>query len=122
MTENNSGNPPLHAHDNIYLIDMGDEIVWCDDPDPDGKTDSKDVIKYVRADLAESPRDDIAIWISVDDRLPVNENPVLVYIPGTFSITASFYNHKFWRICGANYNHEGITHWMPLPSPPTIFL
>ena len=36
--------------ENIYLIDMGGEIVWCDEPYPDDGISEKDVTKYVRAD------------------------------------------------------------------------
>jgi len=35
----------------IFLIDMGDVIVWCDDESPSGNND--DGIKYIRADLIE---------------------------------------------------------------------
>lgn len=29
--------------DKIWLIDMGDEIVWCDCPDPSTDVDERDV-------------------------------------------------------------------------------
>ena len=35
----------------IYLIDMGDGVVWCDDPDPSGTIEPEDVTRYIRADL-----------------------------------------------------------------------
>lgn len=34
----------------IWLIDMGDCIAWCDDPDPAGTGDD-DAVEYVRATL-----------------------------------------------------------------------
>ena len=37
------------AEDFIYLIDMGDEIVWCDSPAPEPGMEAKDAVKYVRA-------------------------------------------------------------------------
>lgn len=33
----------------IYLIRLGDEIVWCDDPAPDGDIDPAESVKYIRA-------------------------------------------------------------------------
>ena len=68
-------------------------------------------------------------WISVDDRLPeLEDNSVLVYFTTT-SIETVHIEDNFkdipngfdkegnqlytkWYIC------SGITHWMPLPSPP----
>ena len=32
----------------IYLIDMGDEICWCDDESPSGNEEGG--VKYIRAD------------------------------------------------------------------------
>lgn len=36
---------------NIWLIDMGGEITWCDCPDPSDGVSEDDVIGYVRADI-----------------------------------------------------------------------
>jgi len=73
-----------------------------------------------QADASTSPSEapGYGAWISVADKTPKDERPVLVYIKGTYPATASYYNGKFWRICGANYNHDGITHWMELPEAP----
>ena len=68
-------------------------------------------------------------WISVEDRLPEDEKPVLVYYG---------FMHKEGRGTGLRYTgtlsyfrfdpqphwqHEStgliVTHWMPLPEPPT---
>lgn len=38
----------------IYLIDTGDGIVWCDDPDPTGYGECGDTVKYVRWDAYET--------------------------------------------------------------------
>jgi hypothetical protein len=35
----------------IFLIDIGDEVVWCDDRNPSGNVCEKDVVKYVKADM-----------------------------------------------------------------------
>ena len=64
-------------------------------------------------------------WISVEDRLPDNYNPVLCLNEksGKQMVCEKYHtitdiSHKFV------YNHEGLyygfsaTHWQPLPSPP----
>lgn len=74
-------------------------------------------------------------WISVKDRLPENQNPVMVFVPphvdeikGTFLgyVGMAYYTslgEGFW--CGTDGNLYGAigmihtpTHWMPLPEPP----
>jgi hypothetical protein len=74
-------------------------------------------------------------WISVKDRLPENQNPVIVFVPhhvdevkGTFLgyVGMAYYTRLgegFW--CGTDGNLYGAigmiyppTHWMPLPEPP----
>ena len=74
-------------------------------------------------------------WISVKDRIPENQNPVIVYVPphvdedkGTFLGYVGMAYHAslgegFW--CGTDGNLYGAigmihspTHWMPLPEGP----
>lgn len=38
----------------IYLIDTGDGVDWCDDPDPTGYGECDDAVKYVRGDTYEA--------------------------------------------------------------------
>jgi hypothetical protein len=38
----------MKTPDVIYLIDMGDEISWCDDPNPSGNYEPDDSIAYVK--------------------------------------------------------------------------
>lgn len=42
----------------IWLIDMGDCIAWCDDPDPSG-TGEDDAVEYVRAALIRSQAEEL---------------------------------------------------------------
>lgn len=42
----------------IWLIDMGDCIAWCDDPDPSG-TGEDDAVEYVRATLIRSQAEEL---------------------------------------------------------------
>jgi len=74
-------------------------------------------------------------WISVKDRLPENQNPVVVFVPphvdndkGTFLgyVGMAYFTRLgegFW--CGTDGNLYGAigmiyppTHWMPLPEEP----
>ena len=91
------------------------------------------VLSTVRANLAKMPT--VGGWISVEDRLPENQNPVIVFVPphvdeikGTFLgyVGMAYYTsfgEGFW--CGTDGNLYGAigtihtpTHWMTLPEPP----
>ncbi len=80
-------------------------------------------------------RNMIMEWISVDDKLPIDDGDVLVYHWDDFHITVgsfeahnvSFYiesdGSKFYTDDGwdteISWAQKGrVTHWMPLPSPP----
>lgn len=64
-------------------------------------------------------------WISVKNRLPQKNKGVLMVRNG--SVEIGFYNAKDARFCVPNENAfdgwpipvDDITHWMPLPEPPT---
>lgn len=55
-------------------------------------------------------------WISVDERLPQNDDRVLVYIHSERSYTMLDTD----RILDGKWVRwgEDVTHWMPLPQPP----
>ena len=74
-------------------------------------------------------------WVSVKDRMPENQSPVVVFVPphvdndkGTFLgyVGMAYFTRLgegFW--CGTDGNLYGAigmiyppTHWMPLPEPP----
>ncbi len=56
-------------------------------------------------------------WIDVNDRLPDKYETVLI-AHGNSKVNRSLWNplHKCWHFYGII--HKGVTHWMPLPSPP----
>jgi hypothetical protein len=57
-------------------------------------------------------------WISVMDRLPENDNEVLIVASG--EVTTAFYEAgDFGWSYGTTGYETTITHWMPLPKPPT---
>ena len=57
-------------------------------------------------------------WISVEDRLPVDTETVLITHRG--GVSFGWFNGVYWER-GAATKHKPIktvTHWMPLPEPP----
>jgi hypothetical protein len=60
-------------------------------------------------------------WISVKDRLPEIEIPVLLMDKFKY-MEVGWVNHPLqsdlWQVCGCEMNENFITHWMPLPDPP----
>ena len=63
-------------------------------------------------------------WISVEERLPKEMQEVLVYRGHHSGLTNTYTylgnhgwedDHGYW----GRTDDEGITHWMPLPAPPT---
>ena len=68
-------------------------------------------------------------WISVDDRLPETGCEVLAYIkhlnprfgPHTVVLYASASPDHFWEYDEGELSYNwNVTHWMPLPEPPSI--
>lgn len=60
-------------------------------------------------------------WVSVDERLPQNNEQVLMYsAKWNIAEAGSYWNKHFWVYSeiGDGYIAENITHWMPLPAPP----
>lgn len=62
-------------------------------------------------------------WISVKDRLPEDDNEVLVYYGGSrvkwkYGIEfVNYINGECYGWCGQD-QLVSVTHWMPLPAPP----
>jgi hypothetical protein len=64
-------------------------------------------------------------WISVDDELPPNACQVLVYLEAGFTTLGSYYylgtplgsGTHWWD--EASRGGDPVTHWMPLPDPPS---
>lgn len=73
----------------------------------------------IRSMLEDAPTINPYEWISVKDRLPENDVPVLVYKDKYNDAyanmeTAYFDCGRWMGVIG-----EHVTHWMPLPTPPT---
>lgn len=60
------------------------------------------------------------VWIDASKNLPKEEGLYLAYYPD------QLYKHQivffFPNINKFNFYHEEITHWMPLPKPPTALM
>ena len=61
-------------------------------------------------------------WISVEDRLPENDQWVLCFMKdkcfGTFSVFQWNYIDWQWNDGNEWFDEKEVTHWMPLPQPP----
>lgn len=73
-------------------------------------------LAYDRAQYAQGYSDgraDAQRWISVEERLPENNDLVMVWCDGVFYFGCYFPTVRKWISDGAK-----ITHWMPMPEPP----
>lgn len=61
-------------------------------------------------------------WIPVTERLPEDEGSYLVTSVTGKVYMAHWYTEKKcteWYTRKAAWSHPNVTHWMPLPNPPT---
>ena len=73
----------------------------------------------------ENDLDNLNNWISVEDKLPENDDDVLIsinddYTKKDISSLGNFADSE-WLINGCNENTIAgitVTHWQPLPQPP----
>ena len=56
-------------------------------------------------------------WISVNDKLPENDNSVLVAFDNR-TVDHDWYDKEFNHWSRLRYDTRKITHWMPLPNQP----
>ena len=106
-----------------YCVSNEDSCSHC----PYEKCFSKGWIVALREDvlelLKEQPAKDTNVpskWISVKDRLPDNNDTMLIVHRG--GVSFGWYNGRYWER-GASTNHRQlrtVTHWMPFPEPPEV--
>ena len=62
-------------------------------------------------------------WISIKDRLPDERDIYLVYSDGQIALGDFVLEEQIWNVqpyCNSWYwSKSMVTHWMPLPEPPT---
>ena len=59
-------------------------------------------------------------WISVEERLPNDGEEVLVWVDGgILDVGIWSKRDKGWVDASSLQQAFGVTHWMPLPEPPT---
>ena len=66
-------------------------------------------------------------WVSVSERLPIENKPVLVSVKGYVYPKIGWHCHNIeipqWSTADDLYFHDisysEVTHWQPLPTPPT---
>ena len=66
-------------------------------------------------------------WVSVEERLPTDEHPVLVFVGYAdtltgFITTSSYFcfdANPHWQWDGLVRDEQRTLFWMPLPAPPT---
>lgn len=57
-------------------------------------------------------------WISVDDRLPNDNDRVIAFRPNEPETSAYKYCVMWGWSVKASLKHRGITHWCAMPKPP----
>jgi len=62
-------------------------------------------------------------WISVEDRLPEDNDQYLVKVPNSPFNRKGFAVSGFSKSIKPNFSYDrthmdSVTHWMPLPNPP----
>ena len=73
----------------------------------------KNEIKRLNKRIAELENQ----WISVEDRLPVIVQSCLAYMQRRGASITNVVNTQFTKY---GFERASVTHWMPLPEPPTI--
>lgn len=84
------------------------------------QSDAADAIEELLAKNTNVPNK----WISVEERLPEINQPVLICAFGRSVGEGTYYGHdgvhhvwKMYCVAGTYWDDE-VTHWMPLPEPP----
>ena len=75
-------------------------------------------LMYVITCLDCAPTIEQPTWISVDDRLPDDNDRVIAFRPNEAEVSAYRYCTMWGWSVKLSLKHKGITHWMPLLQPP----
>jgi hypothetical protein len=58
-------------------------------------------------------------WISVSERYPEEDEDVLVFSTDGIHVASLDEDGTWYPSHGDGWDFPGVTHWMPLPAPPT---
>lgn len=97
-----------------YSVGYMDGIAYADN-----HPNWEKIVERLREEITNDLRNDR--WISVEDELPIDYEPVLAVVGGNhFAFVGICLNKKTWYCEIQNKATEiiGITHWMHLPQPP----
>lgn len=91
--------------------------------DTDGVGLLEDVLWEINAQPTLTPQNE---WVSVEERLPTDERPVLVFVGYAdtmtgFITTSSYFcfdANPHWQWDGLVRDEQRTLFWMPLPAPP----
>lgn len=91
--------------------------------DTDGVGLLEDVLWEINAQPTLTPQTE---WVSVEERLPTDERPVLVFVGYAdtmtgFITTSSYFcfdANPHWQWDGLVRDEQRTLFWMPLPAPP----
>lgn len=106
--------------------DKGEYSELCENR---GARDALDEAIYDIRTIKAADVQPVSQWISVEDKLPIEQGPVLCYArsttgEGNYRILGTLRNGEFWflQVDGTQLSfpclHLKVTHWMPLPDPP----
>lgn len=110
---------PLTGQPIAHDVEVG--VCWgtkeCDQCNCGGDMSRCDFYPEVREKALKERDPKFGEWISVEERLPTHKDgKVLIYTAYGISIGEKTISNR-WR--GDNAIPKQITHWMPLPPPPT---
>ena len=117
-----------NAHDAMvaYVTGLEEEVERLrEEIDAIGKAHHKDIVilgglylenKSLKAELARLR--EAARWIPVEERLPENNNAVLVIDGGHSIVEGSYVLGRWVAFSEGRYIHP--THWRALPEPPEV--
>lgn len=111
----------------VYIIEEGRGGHWELSENAEDYLEGRDLREYGKKWEAYLCKPSLTGWISVEERLPDNEKPVLAYygfyredddLGARFIGTLTYFCYD----PEPHWQHEStglfVTHWMPLPEPP----
>lgn len=116
----------------INAVNLKKYIRGLDVSLPYDEQDKEDVIKQVCCiidnwpTLPQTSNELLPGWVSVEERLPTDERPVLVFVGYAdtmtgFITTSSYFcfdPNPHWQWDGLVRDEQRTLFWMPLPAPP----